>query len=268
VAIASTGRLYAWYDDGSRSVGSLDDLDLHTFDDVSDGADKFGLASGQGYTKIVGIAIAKSNDRTFAWYQDGTKSSGTTWDLDQHSHGDPYTTAGGQTSYDIRSMAIALDDTIYAFYGDNTVSSGTSWELDRYQGTYATTWAAGVTAQPWWNWYGDMTPRHLLSHTAGFYGGGDVGGTETLYGIPEGSLQYELTHRYMLRTRKLLFAPATDAKYSNHGLGLSGFLLSEVAGSYSQHPEHQISHHPAVYPPTPFHVRSTTHANPHVAAHC
>ena len=39
----------------------------------------------KGYgNKIVGVAIAGSNDHTYVWYKDGTVSSGSTDDLDRY----------------------------------------------------------------------------------------------------------------------------------------------------------------------------------------
>ncbi|MCG8455170.1 MAG: beta-lactamase family protein, partial [Holophagales bacterium] len=243
VAIASTGRVYVWYRDGSLSSGTTGNLDHYFYDDVSqEGIDKVDLDHGQLFSYIVGIAIAKSSDHVFVWYEDGTKSSGTSRDLDLYSQGEAYTTAAGRDPYDIRSIAISGDDEVYAFYGDNTVSSGTSWELDRYQSSYPTTLAAGVVEQPWSSWYGSMTLRHLLTHTAGFDGGGDKNGTAEMFNTDVANLSYHQIHRYTLSTRRLLSAPGTNEKYSNHGLGFAGFLLEHATGTdYMEYIEDNIT---------------------------
>ncbi len=234
MAADSFGNVYVWYRNGSLSAGTFYDLASgFYFDTEVDGVDGASVATGRSFDHLVGAGIAASSNKVYAWYEDGTKSVGNIFDLAADSEEDPFTVAGGKTSYDLRSLAIAGNDRVYAFYGNDTVSSGTSWDLDYHSGLYATTVAAGISAQPWNSWYASMTPRHLLTHTAGFFGGGDKSATARMFGVPDiEDLTYTQVHRHMLRTRPLRFAPATADRYSNHGLGLVGYVLEELTGEF------------------------------------
>jgi len=81
---------------------------------------------------IVGIAIAKSNDHVYAWFDDGMFTEGTTSDFEKYSHALPYFGDGSTSPADIVAMSIAGDDHVYTWYRDQTVSEGTSGELAKY----------------------------------------------------------------------------------------------------------------------------------------
>ena len=233
MAADSSGNVFTWYLDGSLSAGTFYDLDASYYLDASqDEISGVALPSGQSFKYLVGVAIAPSTDKVYAWFENGARSVGHVLDLGFYDPGAEYTAGGDKTPYDIRSMAIASNDRVYAFYGDETVSSGASWDLDRYLGLYDTSLAAGITAQPWHLWYSQMTPRHLVTHTAGFSRSGDTLGAARMFDVAEDDLNYEQAHRYMLAARPLLFAPGTSNTYSNHGLGLTGFLLEELTGQF------------------------------------
>jgi hypothetical protein len=94
----------------------------------------------------VGMGIAGSDDHVFAWYADGTVSSGSSWDLDQYRAPYAYALPPGKTPADIVGMGITgSDDRIFAWYGDGTVSSGSSGDLDQYRAPYAYVLPPGKT---------------------------------------------------------------------------------------------------------------------------
>ncbi|WP_437925230.1 hypothetical protein WMF37_40185 [Sorangium sp. So ce291] len=76
MAMSSAGDVYTWYLDGTYSIGTPTDLDSVS---GSGGAPlEWSPAGGISVTEVLGIAIRKSDDRVFAWYADGTYSSGPT----------------------------------------------------------------------------------------------------------------------------------------------------------------------------------------------
>jgi hypothetical protein len=90
--------------------------------------------------RMVGAAIS-STDKVYAWWDNGTVTSGTSTDLERHRsryyytlpepyEGHTYTTAS------IVGMAISSSDRVYTFYINNTVTIGTSEDLDYYSGPY------------------------------------------------------------------------------------------------------------------------------------
>lgn len=83
------------------------------------------------HTPIVAVAISPQ-DRVYAWYTDGTVSSGTSSDLDARSAPRPYSLPPGTRPVDIRAIAIAKDSRVYVWYDDGTRSIGTSTDLDRH----------------------------------------------------------------------------------------------------------------------------------------
>ena len=82
--------------------------------------------------RCVGIAIAKSSDHVYAWFDDGMVTSGTIEDFEYHRHAVAYTLPGKRTPADIVAVSIARNDHVYAWYRDGMVSSGTSSVLDAY----------------------------------------------------------------------------------------------------------------------------------------
>ena len=92
---------------------------------------------GKNSSDVVGVAIAKSNNRVYVWYKDGTASSGNTVDLDKYRKLYNYSLPPGKTPSDIKGMGIAANDRVVTWYRDGTASKGTSWDLDRYKAPYA-----------------------------------------------------------------------------------------------------------------------------------
>lgn len=239
IAIAANGQVYTWYNDArtvstdsprvTRSIGTASDLDAYS----PQTTEAVKLPAGKTAHDIVGIAIAKSNDHVYVWYQDGTYSEGYSMDFDYYSGGTkPYTwaaqTNGG--SYDIRGMAIASNDHVYAWFGNGKASSGMSHNLAQYISPYAYTLPATLAGPNWTNLYSTITIQHLLDHRAGFTRSGDTAGTAELFGIPESSITYKQIHQHFLRTRPLLRTPGGNSEYSNHGFGLWTLMIEKMSG--------------------------------------
>jgi hypothetical protein len=97
----------------------------------------------QSTSDIVGIDVAR-NDHVYAWYLDGTFSSGSILDFDKYSARHSYAVPGGKSPGDIIGMGIACsDDHVYTWYKDGTVSAGSSWGLDEYRPLYRYTLPSG-----------------------------------------------------------------------------------------------------------------------------
>lgn len=239
IAIAGNGVVYSWYNDArvnstdepriTRAIGTASDLDAYSGE--TETAVK--LPPGKTAHDIVGIAIAKSNDHVFVWYQDGTVSEGTSMDFDHYAAPKTFT-VGAQPSggsYDIRAMGIASNDHVYAWFGNGKASSGTSRDLDAYIAPYAVAMPTGLAGNNWNNWYSTITIQNLLDHRAGFTRSGDTAGTAEMFGVQdEADLDYAQIHEHFLRTRPLLRGPGGNFEYSNHGFGLWTLLIEAMSG--------------------------------------
>lgn len=241
ISIAKNGQVYTWYDDGTLSIGMATDLDRYAKPDPDN---KVKMPSGKSMLNVVGIGIAKSNDHVYAWYDDGTFSSGYSRDFDHHFKPKPYSIyngpavpspAGtGMTRYHIRSMDIASNDHVYTWFSNDRVMEGMSDNLDRYTGPAPYSMATlpprrapdenGVSA------YRSITVQNLLDHTAGFAGSGDTEGAMKMFNVSENKLTYSMAHQHFLRTRKLMSRPGTRVAYSNHGFGTCTLIVEKLAG--------------------------------------
>ncbi|MEW6207086.1 MAG: LamG-like jellyroll fold domain-containing protein, partial [Acidobacteriota bacterium] len=132
ISFDSSGRVYAWYDDGTFSKGREDDLDYYL------APSPYALPPGKTPADIVGVGIRRSTDRVYTWYDDGTYSGGTPNDLGQYLASSPYTMPSGKTIVGV-DIARSNDDHVYAWYDDGTFSEGTRWDLDYYQNPSAYT---------------------------------------------------------------------------------------------------------------------------------
>lgn len=132
MGIAGDDRVYAWYVDGTTSSGTTAALGSHRapapYTSVPPVLERPQQAPGD----VVGMGIACSDSHVYAWYRDGTVSSGRSADLDAYRAQSAYSLPPGKTPADIAGMGIAGDDHVYAWYRDGSVSSGTSTDLDRY----------------------------------------------------------------------------------------------------------------------------------------
>lgn len=95
---------------------------------------------------IVGIGIAKSNDRVYTWYDNGLAMIGSSTDLDAHSLPFPYKCPPGKTPKNIVGMDIAPQgDRVFVWYDDGMASSGTSGVLDKFRKPYKYSLPPGKT---------------------------------------------------------------------------------------------------------------------------
>ncbi|XXY53236.1 serine hydrolase [Sorangium sp. So ce269] len=227
MAMSSTGDVYTWYIDGTYSIGTPTDLD--SVSGSGGAALEWAPASGISVTEVLGIAIRKSDDRVFAWYADGTYSSGTATDFDSSSARASYSPPAGKTIYDLRDADFSSTGVVYFHYG-NSVSTGTAADLDSTAAPYNSTLASAPIANDWLSWYGGIKVLHLLNHSAGFWGSGDVDGAARMFNVDVEDLTYAQAHKFILSTRRLLWAPGANDFYSNHSIGLAGHVLETASG--------------------------------------
>lgn len=136
----SNDRVYTWFENGNVSIGTSARLVAHQPYEQNF---KYALPPGKTPLDIVGIGIA-GNDHVYAWYRDGTASSGTSRDLDRYRAPYRYSLAPGKTPADVVGIDIACsNDHVYVWYKDGTASSGTSGDLDKYRAPYSFSLAPG-----------------------------------------------------------------------------------------------------------------------------
>ena len=129
----SNDHTYTWYVRGNVTEGSSAVLGaIQPYSPPT----RYSLPPGKAPTDIVGMGIA-GDDHVYAWYRDGTVSSGTSTDLDRYRPPSRYSLAPGKSPADVVGIDIACsDDHVYVWYSDGTVSSGTSTDLDKYRARY------------------------------------------------------------------------------------------------------------------------------------
>ena len=106
MAISASSWVWVWFDDGKQSVGSIYDIDQ--------------LIEPRSYTttptstryEIVGMGIAKSNNRVVTWFSNNTATKGWSRDLDYYN---------GPYEYDIPDYAYDSSNDWYAWYADMRV---------------------------------------------------------------------------------------------------------------------------------------------------
>jgi CubicO group peptidase (beta-lactamase class C family) len=225
MAINSAGNVYTFYRDATYTIGSPTDLDS-----VS-GATQLWWTEAENKDRsigVLGIAIRKSDNRVFAWYNNGTYSSGTAGNFIDGAR-TSFTPPAGKTIYDLRDADFASTGVIYFHYG-TTASAGTASDLDSTAGLYNSDLASAPIVNDWLAWYGDIQVRHLLNHSAGIWESGDEAGAARMFGVDVEDLTYSQIHRFILSTRRLLWAPGTNSDYSNHGIGVAGHVLATASG--------------------------------------
>ncbi|MEO1240902.1 MAG: serine hydrolase domain-containing protein [Pseudomonadota bacterium] len=237
IAISSRDKVYTWYDNGGLTIGQSRDLDYHKgFEYNSDG----GLITvkmplGKSMLNVVGIAIAKSNDHVYVWYDDGTLSSGTSRDFTRYFVDRYYVPARNWGwRYNTRAIAIAANDRVYAWYSDGKASSGKSNDFELYRSVYNYSSYEPARRNP----YKQITVQHLFDHYSGFQRNGDGEGASTMfYNTLDGEEpSYDHIHQHFLRTRPLKWAPGEAYSYSNHGMGLFTLIIKRLSGkSYRQY---------------------------------
>lgn len=138
----SNDKVYVWYSNRTLSIGTSENLGVHqSFLPPH----PYALPPGKRPADIIGIGIAK-NDHVYAWYSDGTVSSGTSTQLDQYRAPYRYSLAPGKSPADVVGIDIACsDDHVYVWYRDGSASSGTTDDLDKYRSLYSYSLAPGQT---------------------------------------------------------------------------------------------------------------------------
>ncbi len=240
IAIAKGGsqnRVYAWYDDGSYSIGTPTDLDAFEYKKKKKkgGFKGYRIPRENQRDNIVGIGMDTNKEITYTWYHDGTISSGSVTNL-KSRWTKKYTTPGNSSRrYNIVGTAVSGNNVKLAWYSDKKASKGSATNLASIKGLYnyqGRNIEGSISS--WLNEYKNIQVRHLLSHTSGLTRSGVEPQAAIKYNKSfdkyTNPLPYRLTHLYVLSTRKRLFAPGSRYKYSNHGIGLIGFLIKQISG--------------------------------------
>jgi len=249
IAMSKNNTVYTWVDNARKDstdnpkvyvyTGTPTDLDAYTNagtgnlgDILSNSAPEVTLPSGYTAYDIVGIAIAKSNDHVYVWYDDGKVSEGTSTNFAAYAQPATFTTAGGSGGLprDIRGVGIAANDRVYAWFGNGKASSGWSRDLDAYLAPYTYTLPTLQDLPDFVAQYGSITAQNLLDHRSGFTRSGDSAGAAAMFFTDEELLSYKQVHQHFLRTRKLSNVPGTATRYSNHGLGMWTLLVEAHTG--------------------------------------
>lgn len=100
---------------------------------------------------------------------------------------------------------------------------------------------AGVLPEPYFQWaihYGPMFEPaamamrvdHLLSHTSGLRGGGDVEGSAARFSVPAEQLVYDQVHLDYLWTHDLGSHPGIVRSYANHNAGVCSMIIERRSG--------------------------------------
>lgn len=134
MAISPRDHVYAFYDNGMRSVGTSTNLTARK------PAETFKVAPGKKIADLHAVAISKAG-RVHAWYKDGTMSMGSSRNLaslrstevgnDEPKVNFPVGPDGDRKSmHDVVGIAFAKSDNdVYIWYDDGTVSSGTPMDF-------------------------------------------------------------------------------------------------------------------------------------------
>ena len=227
MAMSGQGNVYTWYRDGTYSLGTP--TDLNAFPAQGGSLPEWVPASNISVTEVLGIAMRKSDNRVFAWYADGTYSSGSAADFDSSTSRASYSPAAGKTIYDLRDADFASTGVIYFHYG-TTASAGTAADMDSAEALYSSSLASAPIVNDWLSWYSGIQVQHLLNHSAGIWGSGDEPGAAGMFNEDIKDLTYAQDHLFILSTRRLLWAPGANSEYSNHSLGLAGHVLATASG--------------------------------------
>lgn len=100
----------------------------------------------------------------------------------------------------------------------------------------------------WKSWYCSTQIKHLLSHSAGWERSGDKEGTAKMFNVPVDQVTPRQVHLHFLSTKKLLFAPGSQSKYSNRGMGVMAHVVKRVSGkSYKWFVKKHVLHPIGLY---------------------
>jgi hypothetical protein len=131
MAVSKDGFVHTFYQDGTRTVGNLQNLDAIASPVL------YQTAFGKHPGEIIAVAM-DTEDHVYAWYLDGTFSVGTPDDLDAVMPPQPFQAGyqmvdGLQIGYlpeQIRDIGITPDNVVVTYYQDGSMSRGQSQDLD------------------------------------------------------------------------------------------------------------------------------------------
>lgn len=141
IAISSTDKVYAFYDDRRRSVGSSLNLGAH------EGPRAYSLPPGYSPQDIVGIGIS-STDRVYTFYRDGKRSIGTSLDLDAHE---------APVSYDLPDNVLVDEGDIAGI----AIAKSNDWVYTWWKPSQGRSigWSRDLGSRDRWTHY-DASPRN------------------------------------------------------------------------------------------------------------
>lgn len=131
MAIGPDDKVYTWYENGTVSVGTSDDLDAHL------PPRSFRGPEGKRPRDLRAVAIAPDS-KVYAYWMDGTLSIGASRNLAAHREDIKVTFPTGldgdqKSIHDVLDITISKSDSrTYAFYDDGTVSAGISHSLGKH----------------------------------------------------------------------------------------------------------------------------------------
>jgi hypothetical protein len=139
MARSSSGTIYTWYSDLTRTGGTTDDLDSAV------ASASYSVAPGKTVDQIVGMAFTTPLDRVYTWYSDGTASVGTTTNLGWYTSSFSYTVPSGKTFAKIVEIGMDPDGKVYTWYNDWSASKGTVTDLGFFAPSYGYMLRSGKT---------------------------------------------------------------------------------------------------------------------------
>jgi len=108
--MAANGRVYTFYRDGTRSIGTPSDLDRW-------GAPQtYSVASGKSIDDIVAMAYRTNGGGVMTFYRDGTVSEGTSRDLDSYGAPTPFNTNTNRGADEIMGADTRSDGRVVTFF--------------------------------------------------------------------------------------------------------------------------------------------------------
>jgi hypothetical protein len=124
MAIASDDTVFSWYRNSQVAAGSSSDLDADR------ALRNFSTPPGYDARQLVAVGIAKSNDRVYAYWDDGGTlmvSIGNSTNLDRYREPRVVTIPGDRGARSVIAVGIAGDDTVFAWWNDDQLmTSGDS----------------------------------------------------------------------------------------------------------------------------------------------
>ena len=226
-------KFYTYYKDNTYSIGTAKDLDS-----VSYNRKLQEVKFAQSTQHIRGIVSNPTKNEFYAYYEDGTFSGGSKpHNLTKFWKNAPFNAPSRKARYKIRAMGLSKSNELFTWYNDDKYSKGNIFTLlvGDSRESYQRPDVKGYVAD-WMEEYESIQIKHLLSHTAGFARSGKPAKARAQFPNAvahiedDKAIPYEYTHRNMLTNTPLIFRTGSDYSYSNHGMGLSGYLIERLSG--------------------------------------